>query len=100
MPKAARVVISSDELFNRREIRRTATRQLGRVIDSFTDLRVGNLVVHLAHGIGRYQGLELLERENLVEEHLKLEFAGGTKISSKMPLLSIFPFIDYFCCIR
>jgi transcription-repair coupling factor (superfamily II helicase) len=80
MPKAARVVISSDELFNRREIRRTATRQLGRVIDSFTDLRVGDLVVHLAHGIGRYQGLKLLERENLVEEHLKLEFAGGTKI--------------------
>ena len=80
MPTAGRVIISSGELFNRPEIRRTATRQLGRTIDSFTDLRVGDLVIHLAHGIGRYRGLELLERENQTEEHLKLEFAAGTKI--------------------
>jgi transcription-repair coupling factor (superfamily II helicase) len=80
LPQTGRIVISSGELFHRQEIRRTARRRLGRAIDSFTDLRRGDLVVHLAHGIGRYLGLDLITRENQTEEHLKLEFAGGTKI--------------------
>ena len=75
-----RIVISSEQLFGREEIRRTARRRLGRAIDSFTDLRKGDLVVHLAHGIGRYLGLETISREHQREEHLKIEFDGGTKI--------------------
>ncbi|NIL98411.1 MAG: transcription-repair coupling factor [Planctomycetales bacterium] len=74
------VVISGGELFLREEIHRPSHRRLGRAIDSFTELRRGDLVVHLAHGIGRYRGTEVLERENLVEEHLVVEFAEGTKI--------------------
>jgi transcription-repair coupling factor (superfamily II helicase) len=50
------------------------------VIDSFLDLREGDLVVHLAHGIGRYRGLKLIERHGQHEEHLEIEFDGGTKI--------------------
>ena len=75
-----RIVIGSEQLFHREEIRRTARRRLGRAIDSFTDLRKGDLVVHLAHGIGRYLGLETIVREHQREEHLKIEFDGGTKI--------------------
>ncbi len=74
------LVISGSQLFDRQEIRRPSRRRLGRTIDSFTELREGDLVVHLAHGIGRYRGLELLERENAVEEHLAISFQGGTKI--------------------
>ncbi|NIP84398.1 MAG: transcription-repair coupling factor, partial [Planctomycetales bacterium] len=74
------VVISGSELFQRQEIQRPSHRRLGRALDSFTELREGDLVVHLAHGIGRYRGLEVLERENLVEEHLVIEFAEGTRI--------------------
>ena len=40
----------------------------------------GDLVVHLAHGIGRYRGLRLLEKDGRAEEHLELEYNGGTKI--------------------
>ena len=50
------------------------------MIDSFLELREGDYVVHLAHGIGRYRGLKLLEKHEQVEEHLELEFHGGTKI--------------------
>ncbi len=75
-----RIVIGSEQLFAREEVRRTARRRLGRAIDSFTDLRKGDLVVHLAHGIGRYLGLETIAREHQREEHLKIEFDGGTKI--------------------
>src|SRR5262245_35832032 len=56
------VLVSSSELFHRHELNRPARRRLGRVIDSFLELREGEHVVHLAHGIGRYRGLKLLEK--------------------------------------
>ena len=74
------VLVSGNELFHRGDLTRPSRRKLGRVIDSFLDLREGDFVVHLAHGIGRYRGLKLLEKNGQVEEHLELEFHGGTKI--------------------
>jgi transcription-repair coupling factor (superfamily II helicase) len=74
------IVITSNELFHRGELRRTPVRRLGKALDSFLDLREGDLVVHLAHGVARYRGLKLIERQGQQEEHLELEFAEGTKI--------------------
>lgn len=74
------VVVGCDQLFQRGQLRRTHRRKLGRAIDSFMDLREGDLIVHLAHGIGRYRGLKLLEKAGLHTEHLELEFHGGTRI--------------------
>ncbi len=74
------IVITSGELFHRGELRRMPRRRLGKAIDSFMDLRVGDLVVHLSHGIGRYRGMQLLDKDGRVEEHLQIEFHGGTKI--------------------
>ncbi len=84
------VLISSSELFHRTSVRRQARRHLGKVIDSFMELRSGDLVVHVSHGIGRYRGMKLLEKGPRVEEHLVLEFHGGTKLyvpSSKIGLV-------------
>lgn len=74
------VVITAHELFHRGELRRIPRRRLGKAIDSFLELHAGDLVVHLAHGIGRYRGLRLLDKQGQVEEHLEIEFDGGTKI--------------------
>jgi transcription-repair coupling factor (superfamily II helicase) len=74
------IVITGGELFHRGELRRLPRRRLGKAIDSFLDLREGDLVVHLAHGIGRYRGLKLIEKQGQAEEHLEIEFDGGTKI--------------------
>jgi len=44
----------------------------------------------VSHGIGKYRGLRLLEKENQAEEHLELEFDGGTKVyvpASKIELV-------------
>ncbi len=46
--------------------------------------------MHLSHGIGRYRGLRLLEKDGRAEEHLELEYHGGTKIyvpSAKIELV-------------
>lgn len=74
-------VVSCDEVFRRGELRRGRGRAvLGRRLDSFLDLQPGDLVVHLAHGIGRFRGLALLDKDNVKQEHLCLEFDGGTKL--------------------
>jgi transcription-repair coupling factor (superfamily II helicase) len=74
------VLVSAGELFQRQDLARTTRRRQARAIDSFLELRQGDLVVHLAHGIGRYRGLRLLEKDGRAEEHLELEYHGGTKI--------------------
>ncbi len=74
------LVVSGNELFHRAPLRRTTRRRASKAIESFLELRNGDLVVHLAHGIGRYRGLKLLDKDGHVEEHLEVEFHGGTKV--------------------
>jgi transcription-repair coupling factor (superfamily II helicase) len=76
------VVLSSGELFRRADVQRPAVarRHLSRAIDSFLELHEGDLVVHLSHGIARYRGMKLLEKNGQVEEHLELEFHAKTKL--------------------
>jgi len=76
------VVVSSAELFRREEVAaaRPARQRLTRAIDTFLDLHEGDFVVHVAHGVGRYKGLKLLEQHGRTEEFLEIEFAENTRI--------------------
>lgn len=75
------MLIGCDQLFHRGELRRSRSRRrLGKTIDSFLSLREGDLIVHLSHGIGRYRGLKMLDKDGQRAEHLELEFYGGTRI--------------------
>ena len=74
------VVLSAAQLFHRADVRRGARRFLGKAIDSFLDLREGDLVVHVGYGVARYLGLRLLDQSGGVEEHLELEFHGGVRV--------------------
>jgi transcription-repair coupling factor (superfamily II helicase) len=83
-------LVSGSELFHRGDLNRPSRRRLGRAIDSFLELREGDYVVHLSHGIGRYRGLQLLEKGGQSEEHLVIEFHGDTKVfvpASKIELV-------------
>ncbi len=83
-------VLTVNQLLKRSTLRRSSRRLASRAIDSFLDLREGDLVVHLSHGIGIYQGMELLEKQGQKFEHLTIEFDGGTKLyvpSSKIDLV-------------
>ena len=85
MIDAGTLVIGDHELFARTDVRRPTTRRRyeSRAIDSFLDLNEGDLVVHVNHGIARYRGLQLVDREpaaDHAEETLLLEFAEGTKL--------------------
>ncbi|MEM6364188.1 MAG: transcription-repair coupling factor [Planctomycetota bacterium] len=84
------LVLTGAELFHRSPVRRANKRARGKPIDSFTQLSAGDLVVHLSHGIGLYRGLNTIEKNGQQQEHLTIEFDGGTKIhvpSSRIALI-------------
>src|SRR5262249_22243809 len=98
LPKGARgdicglVVLGDHELFRREQAPSVLPRRRleSRAIDSFLELQEDELVVHLSHGIARYRGMHLLDKDGLTEEHLMLEFAGGTRVyvpASKIDLV-------------
>jgi transcription-repair coupling factor (superfamily II helicase) len=53
-------------------------------LSDFRDLKVGDLVVHEDHGIGRFMGLETLEIAGLAREFMVLGYQGGDKL--KVPI--------------
>ena len=84
------MLLTAGQLLRRSHVRRVTKRTKSKPIDNFLDLKSGNLVVHLSHGIGVYRGTELLDKHGQKFEHLVLEFDGGTKIfvpSSKIELV-------------
>lgn len=74
------LVLTGAELFHRSPVRRVSSRVRGKPIDSFLQLAPGDLVIHLSHGIGLYRGLNTIEKNGQHQEHLTIEFDGGTKI--------------------
>jgi transcription-repair coupling factor (superfamily II helicase) len=51
-----------------------------RVIQSFFELKIGDLVVHAVHGLARFHGLAMMERGEGTEEHLHLVFAENVAV--------------------
>jgi transcription-repair coupling factor (superfamily II helicase) len=84
------VLVGTDELFGRANIRRAKSRTLSESIDSFVDLSPGDLVVHVGHGLARFRGLVMREKGQQEEEHLELEFADNVVLyvsTSKINLI-------------
>jgi transcription-repair coupling factor (superfamily II helicase) len=55
-------------------------------LSDFRDLKIGDLVVHQDHGIGRFEGLETIEVGGLRREFMVLVYQGGDKL--KVPVES------------
>jgi transcription-repair coupling factor (superfamily II helicase) len=49
-------------------------------LSDFRDLAVGDFVVHVEHGIARYQGLREIEQDGLNVEFMILEFADAARL--------------------
>ena len=83
--------VGHHEIFSRYQRLRTIrpTRR-GAPIESFLELRKGDYVVHAAHGIAKFRGMEALRRDDEMQEFLVLEFAQKTKLyvpASKIDLV-------------
>ncbi|MGD9852046.1 MAG: transcription-repair coupling factor [Nitrospirales bacterium] len=76
-PHARIAFVTEEELFGKGIRHRPHTKSTtAKFFSSLDDLKEGDLVVHLQHGIGRYLGLKRLEVQNCTSDYLLLEFAG------------------------
>ncbi len=73
------VVITESDMFGAKERRKKQKRYHyeGKKISSFSELTVGDYVVHESHGLGIYRGIEKIERDHIVKDYIKVEYAGG-----------------------
>src|SRR5437016_604846 len=81
VPAVGLVVLAETEIFGAR--RRTLRRpkyERGAAISAFTDLAVGDLVVHEDHGIGRYLGLRTMHIGDRDGDFLLLEYAENNQL--------------------
>ncbi len=77
-------LVAESPMFGQRVMqrrRREKSRDGGEnVIKNLTELREGSPVVHIDHGVGRYQGLVTLEIEGQAQEFLLLQYAEDAKL--------------------
>ncbi len=74
-------LLTDAELFERSRLRLPPRRfNEGVPISSIMDLKPGDYVVHIYHGVGIFRGLTTLEREGAVREYLLIEYAHPDKI--------------------
>ncbi len=55
-------------------------RKAANFITEAGSLSIGDLIVHVDHGVGRYGGLRMLELTGAAHDCLELEYAGGDRI--------------------
>ena len=84
LPREGLALITETLLFGERVLQRRRREKPTEVDDSgyrdLSELRVGAPVVHIDHGVGRYQGLETITVDGDATEFLTLEYAGGSKL--------------------
>ncbi len=72
------VVITDHDLFGEeKKKKRRIKKKTGAKIESFTDLKIGDYVVHDNHGIGIYRGIEQIVSEGMCKDYIKLSYADG-----------------------
>jgi transcription-repair coupling factor (superfamily II helicase) len=73
-PEGGVAVLRRDSLFGRR---REPRPRPGRTLTSFADLKAGDLVVHAAQGIGRFEGLVAKEVLGTTRDYMQVTYRGG-----------------------
>ena len=78
-PQIKFVVITEGDMFggSKKKRRKKKTSYEGKKIQSFTELSIGDYVVHEDHGLGIYRGIEKIEQDKVIKDYLKIEYADG-----------------------
>ena len=73
------VFITEGDMFGveKKRKRRKKINYQGKAIQSFTELSVGDYVVHEEHGLGIYKGIEKVERDKVIKDYIKIEYGDG-----------------------
>jgi transcription-repair coupling factor (superfamily II helicase) len=74
-------ILTDDEIFGEKRRRRTGKRSATREeLLSLDDLKTGDLVVHVDHGIGQYRGLNKLTLNGVTNDFLLITYKDDDKL--------------------
>lgn len=76
-------VVTEEELFTKRAKKTQRNRQKlsnAERIKSYSELNVGDYVVHVNHGIGKYLGIETLVINGVHKDYLHIRYQGSDKL--------------------
>ncbi|MFC1891006.1 transcription-repair coupling factor [Thermodesulfobacteriota bacterium] len=91
-PELGLYVVSEDEIFGPKQSKtRSKEKPVTGSLDwtSFSQLKVGDLVVHQDHGIGRFGGLTNIEIEQKANDFVLIEYAGNDRLYTPADRISI-----------
>lgn len=84
IPEMKLIVVSEGDVFSSKTSHSQASRKklprAGEIVKSFSDVSVGDYVVHEKYGIGIYRGLEKIEVDGALKDYLVIEYAEGGKL--------------------
>ena len=82
LPEARLALIAEEELFGKRVRRKSGVSALRtkQILTSLAELKPGDAMVHIDHGIGIYRGLQHLKMGAIEGDFLLLEYAGNDKL--------------------
>ena len=80
LPSAHLVVITERDIFGRvkKKIKRIGSGE--NVISHFRDIKPGDYVVHVNHGVGKYVGVETLNVGGIHKDYLRIKYGGDDKL--------------------
>ena len=71
------MVIAESDIFGRKKKKKKRKQYDGQKIQNFSELKVGDYVVHENHGLGIYQGIEKIEVDKVTKDYMKIMYAGN-----------------------
>ncbi|MDG0821016.1 transcription-repair coupling factor [Staphylococcus equorum] len=83
LPYMQLVVVTERELFKSKQKKKPKQQKTltnAEKIKSYQDLKVGDYVVHVHHGVGRYLGVETLEVGGVHKDYIKLQYKGTDQL--------------------
>jgi transcription-repair coupling factor (superfamily II helicase) len=74
------VFLTENDIYGMQKRKRLHSKNQGQQLQYFSDIKVGDYVVHKLHGIGRYIGVENVEVGGIHRDYLLLAYAGEDKL--------------------
>ena len=70
------ILISEKEIFETEKKKQKRKIENTKRLKSYSDINIGDYVVHQAHGIGRYIGMNKMTVAGITKDYLKIQYAG------------------------
>ncbi|WP_277673999.1 transcription-repair coupling factor [Piscibacillus halophilus] len=82
MPAFKLAVLTEEELFKKQKPKKRKRHKISNAerVKSYQELKVGDYVVHINHGIGKYLGIETLEVNDLHKDYMVINYSGNDKL--------------------